>query len=104
MTDVEGRIGKSDSRLGGGVVAYVGFAGAQGILLWPAVTAHAGLSVLLVRARWNGQRHPEASVPSRKFLAFFFRVRFKTPSLGSRAVDAAGAMDAENTPTALSFW
>jgi hypothetical protein len=30
---------------------YVGIVGAMGILLWPAVAAHAVLSLLLVRAR-----------------------------------------------------
>ena len=39
---------------------YVGANGGVGILLWPAVAAHAGLSVLLARAWWNGQRQPEA--------------------------------------------
>jgi|SRR5271166_2006978 len=40
--------------------AYLGISGVVGILLWPAVAAHAGLSVLLARAWWNGQRQPEA--------------------------------------------
>jgi len=31
-------------------LVYVGVKGEVGILLWPAVAAHAGLSVLLVRA------------------------------------------------------
>jgi len=35
---------------------YVGANGGVGILLWPAVAAHAGLSVLLVRA-WRKERH-----------------------------------------------
>jgi hypothetical protein len=34
-------------------LAYVGINGGAGVLLWPAVAAHAGLSVLLVRAWWN---------------------------------------------------
>ena len=34
----------------------VGFRGKVGILLWPAVAAHAGLSILLVRA-WSRQNH-----------------------------------------------
>ena len=37
-------------------LAYVGFSGGMGILLWPAVAVHAGLSALLVRARWNERR------------------------------------------------
>lgn len=40
--------------------AYLGVSGVVGILLWPAVAAHAGLSILLFRAWWNGQRQPEA--------------------------------------------
>jgi hypothetical protein len=32
---------------------YVGINGEVGILLWPAVAAHAGLSILLVRAWWK---------------------------------------------------
>jgi hypothetical protein len=36
-------------------LGYVGLKGGVGILLWPAVAVHAGLSVVLVRARWmNG--------------------------------------------------
>ncbi len=35
--------------------AYLGISGVAGILLWPAVAAHAGLSVLLGRACWKGQ-------------------------------------------------
>ena len=34
-------------------LAYVGVNGGMGILLWPAVAVHAGLSLLLVRAWWN---------------------------------------------------
>ena len=34
-------------------LAYVGVTGGSGILLWPAVAVHAGLSVLLVRTWWN---------------------------------------------------
>jgi hypothetical protein len=34
-------------------LAYVGVNGGAGILLWPAVAVHAGLSALLVRAWWN---------------------------------------------------
>ncbi len=42
-------------------LAYVGFNGSRGILLWPAVAAHAGLSVLLVWA-WRKERQaPEAT-------------------------------------------
>ena len=36
-------------------LVYVGVNGGAGILLWPAVTAHAGLSVLLVWA-WRKER------------------------------------------------
>jgi hypothetical protein len=32
-------------------LAYLGVVGVAGILLWPAVAVHAGLSILLVRAR-----------------------------------------------------
>ena len=39
-------------------LAYLGVIGEAGILLWPAVAAHGGLSVLLVRARWKEQRPP----------------------------------------------
>ena len=36
-------------------LGYVGLNGGGGILLWPAVAVHVGLSVVLVRARWmNG--------------------------------------------------
>jgi len=42
-------------------LVYVGVHGAVGILLWPAVAAHAALSVLLVRA-WRKERNaPEAN-------------------------------------------
>ncbi len=34
-------------------LAFVGANGGVGILLWPAVAVHAGLSVLLVRAWWK---------------------------------------------------
>ena len=34
-------------------LAYIGMVGASGILLWPAVAAHAALSLLLVRAWWK---------------------------------------------------
>ena len=37
-------------------LAYLGGMGGGGILMWPAVAAHAGLSVLLVRAWWKGRR------------------------------------------------
>ncbi len=37
-------------------LVYVGINGGMGILLWPAVAVHAGLSVLLVRAWWNEGR------------------------------------------------
>ena len=37
-------------------LAYVGVNGGMGILLWPAVAVHAGLSVLLIRAWWNERR------------------------------------------------
>ena len=36
-------------------LVYVGVNGAAGILLWPLVVAHAGLSILLVRA-WRKER------------------------------------------------
>jgi len=36
-------------------LAFVGIRGKAGILLWPAVVAHAGLSVLLVWASWKTQ-------------------------------------------------
>jgi hypothetical protein len=42
-------------------LAYVGISGERGILLWPAVAVHAGLSVLLVRAWRKEQRAPEAN-------------------------------------------
>lgn len=38
--------------------AYLGMIGVAGILLWPAIAAHAGLSVLLGRAWWDARRHP----------------------------------------------
>lgn len=42
-------------------LVYVGFNGKAGILLWPGVAAHAGLSLLLVWA-WRTERHrPEAT-------------------------------------------
>ena len=37
---------------------YLGLSGVVGILLWPAIVAHAGLAILLARAWWNGQRLP----------------------------------------------
>jgi len=41
-------------------LAYVGLNGGVGILLWPAVAAHAGLTVLLVHV-WRKERQaPEA--------------------------------------------
>jgi len=36
-------------------LAYIGITGLAGILLWPAVAVHAGLSILLVQA-WLKQR------------------------------------------------
>ncbi len=39
---------------------YLGVSGVVGILLWPAVVAHAGLSVLLVRA-WLKKQSPSAA-------------------------------------------
>ena len=41
-------------------LAYVGVTGLAGILLWPAVAVHAGLSILLVRA-WLKQRKSPAT-------------------------------------------
>ncbi len=42
-------------------LVYVGVSGAAGILLWPLVAAHAGLSILLVWA-WRKERQaPEAN-------------------------------------------
>jgi hypothetical protein len=38
--------------------AYLGISGVAGILLWSAIAAHAGLSVLLGRAWLNARRHP----------------------------------------------
>ncbi len=40
-------------------LAYFGVIGGVGILLWPAVAVHAGLSVLLVRAWWKEQPDKE---------------------------------------------
>jgi hypothetical protein len=40
-------------------LVYVGVKGVAGILLWPGVAAHAGLSLLLVRAWWK--QRPEAN-------------------------------------------
>ncbi len=40
-------------------LVYVGVSGGVGILLWPAVAVHAGLSVLLVRAWWKEQPDKE---------------------------------------------
>ena len=37
-------------------LVYVGMTDGVGVLLWPAVAAHAGLSVLLVLA-WRNERH-----------------------------------------------
>ena len=34
-------------------LAYIGIAGAKGILLWPAVAVHGALSILLIRAWWK---------------------------------------------------
>ena len=42
-------------------LAYVGFGGQAGILLWPAVAVHAILSVLLVRAWLQQRKTPEAT-------------------------------------------
>ncbi len=47
----------TDSLLAMLYLVYVGGNGRVGILLWPAVAAHAGLSVLLVRA-WRRERQP----------------------------------------------
>ncbi len=41
---------------------YVGVNGGVGILLWPAVAAHAGLSVLLVRTWGKERQAPEANM------------------------------------------
>jgi len=41
-------------------LAYLGVIGGVGILLWPAVVVHAGLSILLVRAWWKEQPDKEA--------------------------------------------
>jgi hypothetical protein len=43
-------------------LAYLGVNGVAGILLWPAVAAHAGLSALVVRAWRKDRRAPEAGV------------------------------------------
>jgi hypothetical protein len=42
-------------------LVYVGVNGGVGILLWPVVAAHAGLSVLLVRGWRKGRHAPEAN-------------------------------------------
>ena len=42
-------------------LAYVGFGGEAGILLWPAVAVHAILSVLLVREWLQQRKTPEAT-------------------------------------------
>jgi hypothetical protein len=42
-------------------LAWVGFGGSVGVLLWPAVAGHAGLSVLLIRAWRKEQRGPGAT-------------------------------------------
>ena len=42
-------------------LVYVGVNGGVGILLWPLVAVHAGLSVLLVRAWRKEQRAPDAN-------------------------------------------
>ncbi len=41
-------------------LAYVGLNGGMGILLWPAVAVHLGLSVLLVRVWWNGRKNTDS--------------------------------------------
>ena len=41
-------------------LVYVGVSGGSGILLWPLVVAHAGLSVLLFWAWWKEPQAPEA--------------------------------------------
>jgi hypothetical protein len=41
-------------------LAYLGGIGMAGILLWPALAVHGGLSILLVRAWWNERRRSEA--------------------------------------------
>lgn len=40
-------------------LVYVGVAGEAGILLWPAVAVHSGLSALLVRAWWKERQAPK---------------------------------------------
>ena len=47
-------------------LVYVRVNGGAGILLWPAVAAHAGLSVLLIRA-WRKER--QAAVANTKEIA-----------------------------------
>ena len=42
-------------------LVYVGISGGAGILLWPAVAEHAGLSVLLLWVWRKEQRAPEAN-------------------------------------------
>jgi hypothetical protein len=42
-------------------LVYVGVTRGVGILLWPAVAAHAGLSVLLVLAWWKERQAPAAN-------------------------------------------
>lgn len=42
-------------------LAFVGFGGEAGILLWPAVAAHAGLSFFLCRTFWKERKAQEAS-------------------------------------------
>jgi len=42
-------------------LAYLGLNGAGGILLWPGVAAHAGLSVLLGWAWWKERQAPVAN-------------------------------------------
>jgi hypothetical protein len=43
-------------------LVYAGLIGASGILLWPAVALHAGLSILLVQAWRKERRAPDASL------------------------------------------
>ena len=43
-------------------LVYAGLIGASGILLWPAVALHAGLSILLVQAMRKERRAPDASL------------------------------------------
>ena len=42
-------------------LAFVGTSREVGILLWPAVAAHAGLSVLLFWAFWKQRKAPKAN-------------------------------------------